>query len=495
MTGENTIFLGAGGDGAARLALRYANRHGLIAGATGTGKTVTLQILAEGFSDAGVPVFLADVKGDLAGLSAAGEAKDFLLKRAAEIGLDPYAFGAAPCAFWDLYGEQGAQVRTTAAEMGPFLLSRLLDLNDTQSGVLVLAFRLAEDEGLPLLDLKDLRAILVHVAERREELSTKYGNVAAASVGAIQRRLLELEEEGAAEFFGEPALSLKDFLRTGKDGRGVVNILAADRLMRRPRLYGAFLLWLLTALFDELPEVGDAEKPKLVFFFDEAHLLFDDAPKALLDRIEQVVRLIRSKGVGVYFVTQDPGDVPDDVAGQLGARVLHGLRAYTPKQQKAVRAAAATFRANPAFDSETAIGELGVGEALISTLDEGGAPSLVQRVKVRPPASRMGPLTAEERAARLAAQPNVKVYAKTLDRKSAHEMLAARAEAAARRAEKEADKAKSVPAPRGRRGGKPSSSSRMSVGESMLKTFARTVTREVTNAFVRYVKNTSKKRR
>ncbi|MCB2096472.1 MAG: DUF853 family protein, partial [Parvularculaceae bacterium] len=362
------VFIGKG-DAPQFLALKYANRHGLISGATGTGKTVTLQILAEGFSKAGVPVFAADVKGDLAGLAAAGEMKDFLLERAKKIGFDDYGPEAFPVAFWDLFGKQGHPIRATITEMGPLLLSRLLELNDTQEGVLTLAFRVADDEKLALLDLKDLRALLANIAERASELTVQYGNVAKTTVGSIQRRLLALEEQGADLFFGEPALDLKDFLRTDDSGQGYINILAADRLMQTPKLYATFLLWLLSELFEELPEVGDAEKPKLVFFFDEAHLLFDDAPKALVDKIEQVVRLIRSKGVGVYFVTQNPQDVPDDVSSQLGARIQHALRAFTPKEQKVIKTAAEMFRPNPAFSTLEAITLRGVGEALVSTLE------------------------------------------------------------------------------------------------------------------------------
>ncbi|MEM1104643.1 MAG: helicase HerA-like domain-containing protein, partial [Pseudomonadota bacterium] len=362
MNSPETLFIGKSGK-AETLALKRANRHGLIAGATGTGKTVTLQILAEGFSEAGVPVFCADVKGDLSGLSQAGEMKDFLEERAETVGLAPYEMDGFPVVFWDLFGKKGHPIRTTISEMGPLLIARLLGLNETQEGVLALAFRLADDEGLLLLDLKDLRAMLGHVAERASELRTLYGNVSKASIGAIQRRLLTLEDQGARNFFGEPALDLHDFLQTDASGRGVINILMAEQLMTAPKLYATFLLWLLSELFEQLPEVGDPDKPKLVFFFDEAHLLFDDAPEALVDKIEQVVRLIRSKGVGVYFVTQNPADVPDSVLSQLGNRVQHALRAFTPREQKAVRAAAQTFRQNPKFDVEEAITQLGVGEA------------------------------------------------------------------------------------------------------------------------------------
>ncbi|MFO1069774.1 MAG: helicase HerA-like domain-containing protein [Geminicoccaceae bacterium] len=403
--------------------LPLANRHGLVAGATGTGKTVTLQVMAEGFVRAGVPVFAADVKGDLAGISQTGGGNPKFAERAAKLGVADYAPEAMPVICWDLFGRQGHPVRTTVSEMGPLLLGRLLDLNDTQEGVLTVAFKLADDEGLPLLDLKDLRAILTFVADNASALQTRYGNVSSASVGAIQRQLLKLEQEGAEHFFAEPALDLKDLLRTAPDGRGYVNLLAADQLMRSPRLYATFLLWLLSELFEELPEVGDLPKPKLVFFFDEAHLLFNDAPKALVEKVEQVVRLIRSKGVGVYFVTQNPLDVPETVLGQLGNRVQHALRAFTPRDQKAVRAAAETFRANPAFKTETAITELEVGEALVSTLQPGGSPSVVERAKICPPRARLGPLTAEERSALLAASPVRGRYDIAIDRDSAFEML------------------------------------------------------------------------
>jgi DNA helicase HerA-like ATPase len=349
------------------LSLRYANRHGLVTGATGTGKTVTLQVLAEGFSNAGVPVFAADIKGDLSGIAEAGEGKDPLVKRAREIGIE-YAPDRFPVVFWDLFGEQGHPIRATATEMGPLLLARLLELNDVQEGILNIAFRVADENSWPVIDLKDLRALLNYCVENEKEIDAKYGNVAKDSIGAIQRQLLMLENQGASGFFGEPALDIRDFMKTDRDGRGIVNILAADKLMAKPRLYASFLLWMLSELFEELPEVGDLDKPKLVFFFDEAHLLFNDAPRPLLEAVEQVVRLIRSKGVGVYFVTQNPLDVPETVLAQLGNRVQHALRAFTPRDQKAVRAAAETFRQNPAFSTEKAITELGVGEALVSTL-------------------------------------------------------------------------------------------------------------------------------
>jgi uncharacterized protein len=408
------------------LTLALGNRHGLIAGATGGGKTVSLQLLAEGFSNAGTSVFLADVKGDLAGLSQPGDAKPPFVARAREIGVD-YQPDRFPVVFWDLFGEQGHMVRATVSEMGPLLLSRLLGLNDTQEGVINIVFKVADEQGLLLLDLKDLRAMLAHVAENAAEYKTKYGNVAPASVGAIQRQLLVLETQGGDKFFGEPALDIADFIHTDRDGRGAVNILAADRLMRSPQLYATFLLWMLSELFETLPEVGDLDKPKLVFFFDEAHLLFDDAPKALMSAIEQVVRLIRSKGVGVYFVTQNPLDVPDTVLGQLGNRIQHALRAFTPRDQKAVRAAAETFRKNPAFDTSEAITHLGVGEALVSMLGDKGAPEIVDRVLIAPPASRVGPVTTQEREATAAQSRYSGKYTTPVDRESAFEKLAARA--------------------------------------------------------------------
>ncbi len=415
-----------------------ANRHGLVAGATGTGKTVTLQVLAEHFSRIGVPVFAADVKGDLSGVSQPGEPKPKILERVEQMGLPPYEWEGCPVTFWDVFGEQGHPMRTTISEMGPLLLGRLLNLNDTQAGVLNLIFRIADDNGLLLLDLKDLRAMAQFVGENAREFTTSYGNISAASVGAIQRSLLALEAEGGDVFFGEPAVTLDDLLQTDPRGRGVINILAADRLMRSPRLYATFLLWLLSELFEQLPEVGDAEKPKLVFFFDEAHLLFGDAPSALQEKIEQVVRLIRSKGVGVYFVTQSPGDIPESVLGQLGNRVQHALRAFTPKDQKVIRATAQNFRQNPDLDTETALTELGVGEALVSFLNEKGQPEVVQRAMVVPPRSQIGPITPEQRAAIMRDSLVAGVYDTLVDRESAYELLKARAEHAAAEAEREA---------------------------------------------------------
>ncbi|RGP42072.1 uncharacterized protein BPTFM16_02383 [Altererythrobacter insulae] len=439
------IFLGLAANGEKQyLDLGLANRHGLIAGATGTGKTVTLQGLAESFSANGVPVFVADVKGDLSGVAMPGSPTfkhaDKLEGRAKELGMDDYAYSDNPAVFWDLYGEQGHPIRTTVSEMGPLLLARLLDLNDTQEGVLQIVFRHADDNGLLLLDFEDLQAVLAWASANAKDLSGKYGNVSKQSVGAIQRQLLSFESQGADLFFGEPALEIDDFLKTDDQGRGIINVLAADKLMRSPKLYATFLLWLLAELFETLPEVGDPEKPKLVFFFDEAHLLFDDAPKALEDKIEQVVRLIRSKGVGVYFCTQNPIDIPEEVAGQLGNRVQHALRAFTPRDQRAIKAAAETFRINPDLDVEEAITELKVGEALVSTLDEDGAPTIVQRTLIKPPRSRLGPVTKKERAIIQSISPHDGKYDDRVDRESAEEVLAAKAADAAETAKEVEEK-------------------------------------------------------
>ena len=420
-TGETAYFLLA----------EYANRHGLVAGATGTGKTITLQVLAEGFSEIGVPVFAADVKGDLSGIAAPGVSSPKLLARAAATGMPDWSPSANPVVFWDVFGSNGHPVRATVSELGPLLLSRLLDLSDVQEAVLSLVFKYCDDQGLLLLDFKDLRAALNHVSANAKSLGADYGLVSTSSVGAIQRGLIQLEADGAEHFFGEPALDLNDFLLCEPGGRGIINVLAADVLYRKPRLYATFLLWLLSELFEQLPEAGDLDKPNLVFFFDEAHLLFNDAPKALVEKVEQVVRLIRSKGVGVYFVTQNPLDLPESVLGQLGNRVQHALRAFTPRDQKAVKSAAETFRPNPRFKTQDAITELGVGEALVSTLQDGGVPGIVDRVKVRPPRSRMGALSAEERAACLQHSPFNGKYEQVQDRESAYEMLAAQAPAAA----------------------------------------------------------------
>jgi uncharacterized protein len=423
---DNSIFLGKSVK-REELFLSLANRHGLVTGATGTGKTVSLQIMAEGFCAAGVPVFAADVKGDLSGISMKGEPKDFLLERAKLVGLADYGFQETPTIFWDLFGEQGHPIRTTITDMGPLMLSRLMGLTDAQEGALNIAFKLADEEGLAILDLKDLRALLKDLADRGKEITTDYGNINDTTIGAIQRRLVVLDEQGGDKFFGEPALDVKDLMRTTRDGRGYMNILAADKLINSPMLYATFLLWLLSELFEELPEVGDPEKPKLVFFFDEAHVLFSDAPQGLLQKIEQTVKLIRSKGVGVYFVTQNPLDVPEGVLAQMGNRVQHALRAYTPREQKAVQVAASSFRPNPKFKTEDAITALAKGEALVSVLDLKGVPTIVERTLICPPASRLGPITPAEREKLVKASPVYGQYEKTIDRESAYEKLSGKA--------------------------------------------------------------------
>lgn len=497
MADGDSIFIGASrrpDDSYQRpeqLLLKYGNRHGLVTGATGTGKTVSLQVLAEGFSNAGVPVFAADIKGDLSGISMMGEDKDFLVARAQAVKLEPYQHQQFPVIFWDLFGEQGHPIRATVSEMGPLLLSRLMNLTEAQEGVINIAFRIADEEGLLLLDLKDLQALLANLAERADEISARYGNVTKASVGAIQRTLLILEQQGGAHFFGEPALQIGDLMRTTRDGRGAISVLAADRLMMNPRLYATFLLWLMSELFEQLPEVGDPEKPRLVFFFDEAHLLFSDAPKILVDRVEQVVRLIRSKGVGVYFVTQSPLDVPETVLAQLGNRVQHALRAYTPREQKAVKTAADTFRPNPDFDCATAITQLGVGEALVSTLEAKGIPSIVQRTLIRPPASRLGAITPQERQQVMADSPVAGQYDKTIDRESAFEMLQKKGKAAADAAEQrqrqpqpkaEEESGWSIPGLGGDGGRR---SGRQSVAEAAIKSVVRSVGSQLGRALVR----------
>lgn len=450
---------------------KMANRHGLIAGATGTGKTVTLRVIAEALSNIGVPVFMSDVKGDLASMAEPGGGHEGIQKRVDLLKLGDYPYQGYPIEFWDVFGGKGHPVRTTISEMGPLLLSRLLNLNDTQSGVMSLVFRIADDEGLLLLDLKDLRIMLMHVAENSRDYQTEYGNVSAASVGAIQRRLLELEQQGAEELFGEPALNLEDFLQTDSKGRGVINILHSDRLMQSPRVYATLLLWMLSELFEMLPEVGDPDKPKLVFFFDEAHLLFDEAPKALLEKIELVVRLIRSKGVGVFFVTQNPTDVPDSVLGQLGNRVQHALRAFTVRDQRAVKAAAETFRINPDLDVEQAITEVGVGEALVSFLDRKGRPGIVQRALILPPKSRLGTLDASERERLIDDSVLGNHYEKEIDRESAYEILIERRKAEAEAAQeaatqREKEKREKKAKPR---------SNRQSVAEAFIKSAARSI--------------------
>jgi len=476
------------------LRLNRANRHGLVAGATGTGKTVTLQVLAQGFSDAGVPVFAADVKGDLSGIACAGQPNEKMLARAQGMGLELHP-AAAPTIFWDLFGEQGHPIRATVSEMGALLLSRMLELNDVQEGVLTVTFRAADEDGLLLLDMKDLQAALRYVSENAAEIGARYGNVSPATVATIQRKLLVLDSQGGAKLFGEPALQLTDLMRTDGSGKGYINLLAADRLIASPRLYATFLLWLMSEMFEELPEVGDPEKPRLVFFFDEAHLLFRDAPKSLLEKVEQVVRLIRSKGVGVYFVTQNPADIPETVLGQLGNRVQHALRAYTPVEQRGLRAAAASFRPNPTFDTAEAIQALGVGEALVSVLDEKGAPTMVQKTLVRPPCSRIGPISPDERLATQARSPLKGVYDQIKDRQSAFEMLQARAAAA-----QEAAAAPARPAPGERapavEGRRPAvrASQTQSMAEAFAKSLLRTVGSQVGREIMRGVLGSLRRR-
>ena len=500
---EGALFVGMA-ETPQLLRLDRANRHGLVAGATGTGKTVTLQILAQGFSDNGVPVFAADVKGDLSGICMPGTPNEKMLARAAGMNLELRP-DAPPTVFWDLYGDKGHPVRTTISEMGPVLLARLLELNDVQEGVLNIVFKMADDEGLLLLDLKDLQAALKYVADNEKEFDVKYGNVSAATVGTIQRGLLQLETAGAENLFGEPALNLADLMRVDGSGRGVVSILAADKLIQSPRLYATFLLWLLSELFEELPEIGDPEKPRLVFFFDEAHLLFRDAPRALMEKVEQVVRLIRSKGVGIYFVTQNPADIPETVLAQLGNRIQHALRAYTPAEQKGLRAAAASFRPNPAFDTAEAIQGLGVGEALVSVLDEKGAPTITGKALIRPPASRLGPATPEERAAVQSRSPVKGIYDTLQDRESAFERINQKTIEGARKAELDAAEAQIAkqreaqdkewateqarrereidrPAPRARA---PARSTRQGMGETIAKSVVRTVVPQLTRALLR----------
>ncbi|WP_296507226.1 helicase HerA-like domain-containing protein [Rhodoferax sp.] len=485
-----------------------SNRHGLITGATGTGKTITLQTLAEGFSAIGVPVFMADVKGDLTGISQKGALTEKLGKIIKERGFEEPAFSAFPTTLWDVFGQQGHPVRATVSDLGPLLLARMLNLNETQAGVLQLVFKIADDDGLLLLDMKDLRAMCQDVGDNASSYTTEYGNISAASIGAIQRGLMQIEEQGGDKFFGEPMLNIEDFMQTDGSGKGVVNILAADKLMQSPRLYATFLLWMLSELFEALPEVGDLEKPKLVFFFDEAHLLFADAPKVLIERIELVVRLVRSKGVGVFFVTQNPLDIPDSVLAQLGNRVQHALRAFTPRDQKAVKSAADTMRANPGLDVATAITELGVGEALVSLMDEKGRPALTERVFVLPPASQIGPISPEQRKALITESVVAGVYEKTVDRESAFEALKGRTQSRAPAAgEAETDAA--APAPRARAApateaesapadggllgsigdmlGGGARRSRASVGEQLIKSAASSIGREVGRQIIRGV--------
>jgi DNA helicase HerA-like ATPase len=483
---DNSIFLGGSGK-REELFLPMANRHGLVTGATGTGKTVTLQIMAEEFTAKGVPVFAADVKGDLSGISMKGEPKDFLLERAKKIGFDDYGFEATPTIFWDLFGESGHPIRTTVTEMGPLLLSRLMGLTDAQEGALNIAFKIADEEGLAILDLKDLRALLKDLADRGKEITTDYGNINDQTIGAIQRRLVVIDEQGGDKFFGEPALDIKDLMRTSRDGRGYMNVLAADKLINSPQLYATFLLWLMSELFEELPELGDPDKPQMVFFFDEAHLLFADAPPGLLQKIEQTVKLIRSKGVGIYFVTQNPMDIPESVLAQMGNRVQHALRAYTPREQKAVQTAASTFRPNPKFKTETVITELGKGEALVSVLDLKGVPTMVERTLIRPPSSRMGPIDESERKKLIKSSPVYGIYDEAEDRESAYEKLQKKASerAAAREEEAEAktraktERSTSRAAPR----------ERESATDRFVKNMAGTVGRQLGTSVARSIGN------
>ncbi len=481
MTEVAEIFIGAGEKARVVMPAKMGNRHGMIAGATGTGKTVTLQVLAEAFSRLGVPVFLADVKGDLSGLAKPGAANEKIAARVKQIKLADYQARAYPAVFWDLHGANGHPVRATVSEMGPLLLGNVLELNDTQAGVLYACFRIADDQGLLLLDLKDLRAMLSWMGENAQALQKDYGNLAPASIAAIQRSLLVLEEQGADKFFGEPALKLEDLMQCDFSGNGVISVLDVTRLMQTsPRLYATFLLWLLAELFEQLPEVGDPDRPKLVFFFDEAHLLFDSAPKPLLEKIEQVVRLIRSKGVGVYFISQNPLDVPDDILGQLGLRVQHALRAFTAKDQKAVKAAAQTFRANARLDTGQVITELGIGEALVSALDEKGSPTQVERILVRPPESRIGPLTDAERREHLARSPLKGRYDQAVDRESAYELLQKRG---AERAAAQAQAAAAKPA----RGGRQPEDIMTAMAKSAARAVASQIGRQIGNKIVRGV--------
>ena len=482
MSETPVLQIGGSDGGPCLLNARMANRHGLIAGATGTGKTVTLQNLAEGFSRIGVPVFLTDVKGDLSGLAAAGRSHPRIDARVKQLGLDDFQFRAVPTVFWDLFGIKGHNIRTTISDMGPLLLTSLLELNDTQSGILYSCFRIADDNGLLLLDFKDLRAMLMWMADNAKQLKTEYGNISAASIGAIQRKLLILEEQGAEQFFNEPVVVLDDLIKTDFSGNGVVNVFDASSIVHQsPRLYACFLLWLLAELFENLPEVGDADRPKFVLFFDEAHLLFDDAPDALLDKVEQVVRLIRSKGVGVYFISQSPMDIPQDVLGQLGMKIQHALRAFTPKDRKAVKAAAASFRQNPNIDSEQLITEMGVGEALVSVLDADGKPTPVEHVYIKPPESRVGPLTDEERREYLSRSPYKGRYDAIIDRESAYEMLKQKAEQQAAAAAKaaEADARNKATTASSRR------SNRQTPVEAMITSTARSIGSQIGRQIVR----------
>ena len=482
MSESPTLLIGGSDNGSCLLNARMANRHGLIAGATGTGKTVTLQNLAEGFSRIGVPVFLADVKGDLSGLAAAGRSHPKIDARVKMLGIEDYQFQAVPTVFWDLFGVQGHNIRTTVSDMGPLLLTSLLDLNDTQSGILYACFKIADDNGFLLLDFKDLRAMLKWMATNAKDLKTEYGNISASSIGAIQRKLLILEEQGAEQFFNEPVVVLDDLIKTDFSGNGVVSVFDASTIIHQsPRLYACFLLWLLAELFENLPEVGDADRPKFVLFFDEAHLIFEDAPDALLDKVEQVVRLIRSKGVGVYFISQSPMDIPEDILGQLGMKIQHALRAFTPKDNKAVKAAAASFRQNPNIDTEQLITALGVGEALVSVLDSEGRPTPVEHVYIKPPESRIGPLTDDERKQHMSRSPYKGRYDAVVDRESAYEMLKQKAEMQAEEGEKAADKKARTKAS----SASPRRSRRQTPVEAMVTSTARSIGSQIGRQIVR----------
>lgn len=483
---QTGVFVGKG-DVPITLALNFANRHGLIAGATGTGKTVTLQVLAEGFSRNGVPVFMADVKGDLAGISKPGEKKPKLLERAKKLGMDNYGPEGFPVVFWDIFGEKGHPIRATISDMGPLLLARILELNEIQEGVLNVAFKMADDNGLLLLDLKDLHSMLNFVSENVKDLMQKYGNVSKTSVAAILRGILVLEQQGGEKLFGEPSLDLKDLMRTDTKGHGQVNVLAADKLMEQPRLYATFMLWLLSELFEELPEVGDLEKPLLVFFFDEAHLLFNEAPKALLERIEKVVRLVRSKGVGIYFISQNPLDIPDTILGQLGNRVQHALRAFTPKDEKAVRTAAQTFRQNPKLDTARVITELEVGEGLVSTLEASGAPSVVQRALIAPPTSRIGSISADERTMVINSSPLYGKYEDLIDRESAYEQLKARSDRFSQSSAPEAESRTERQAPSEQGWGLPDIFTGTGKKDSVLEAIAKSAARSIGSSIGRQV--------
>ena len=486
MTEQHHLLIGGNGTQTVLMDAAMANRHGMVSGATGTGKTVTLQILAEGFSRIGVPVFLADIKGDVSGIGKAANPHPKIDERIQTIGIEDYESQPSPVVFWDILQNRGHPIRTTISEIGPLLLANLLDLNDTQTGILYSAFKLADDEGMLILDLKDLRALLNWMGEHRKELKTEYGNISVASIGAIQRGLLVLEEQGADFLLGEPALQLQDLMSFDFSGRGIINILDASQLIQTsPRLYATFLLWLMSELFESLPEVGDASKPKMVLFFDEAHLLFNKAPDVLLEKIEQVVRLIRSKGVGIYFISQSPLDVPESVLGQLGLKIQHALRAFTPKDQKAVRTVAGTFRANPELDTEQVITELGVGEALVSTLDEEGIPSQVERILIRPPESRIGPMSDQERAEQLTRSPYRGRYDTAIDRESAYEMLAARA--ATEAAERAAEEARLTQEKARAQEEKKHRSGRESATEALLKSAARSIGTQLGSKIIRGV--------